>query len=1845
LLGLHALIQNAWNVLGQTSAVGSFDTVIVNTTMPEIVSTLNNRTVVQVTLACLFNYNNPTGVARNYSTAIQIAIDEINRLVAYNREMYFTPLFINTNGTAAGAQQQLATLIGPSKSPSTPPITGIIGDFETLSSVAIATAINGLNIIQLSTTTLPSLDTIPNFLRLSPSDTAQADPLVDFAFFYNISSIGIIYSNDQYGNPLFQRVMNRTLSRGITVFGSAMVSYTSDISSATLTSSVTAALGSLTIPSTSFDVNMNRTSPHVIIVLLPTQTSTGTYIPFDIAFANAANSLKMLDPKNYITFLLSSQLQLSYKKPANADIASAASLLEYTVGVRAEVGVFKNDANLLAKLAVGQVDLLTRYYHDAVYVFAKSILGMLKRGADPNKPSKLTASVFATSFVGASGSVQFYANGERKLNRFAYTQTSSSYAQGDQIIGYWYPSQGFVPNNSTYRTDIMVYKGGAVSLPKSPPSGMPAYIPGYWQWTPLPYSGIPPPPRFGACQRASTVSDTLYVLSGTYSSAQAPYSDSYAYTFADQFWSAIPISGSFKPRSFFYGFCGLYDSGGFSSTPVNGLYNFAGVNSEGVKGELWRMDVDTYTWKNLAPTVIPSGANSISNSVSMDRAEGGMCQTSDFKVLIMGGFHRNQDQESILMMDLTKGDNLTFTSFTPYYNRYSFLQQNKDWYMTVPNSVNPVAEMAAAMVLDPNPILTSTPWTDPNSGKSYTLVFFIGGGLMPAGVALVYRVEDNTVFPFFHQNGTSVSSGNSAFPGLSGPARDISLTVSGNYHDGYIYVSDGWSDMNQVNYNDVWRLDVTCVIIPNAPCGNWTWLAAKPTETRDSYRPMIYGTDLVMFGGWGAKYIHNDLYTFSLIDNQFMNVGQDYTAPTGRELHSTCLVGNQMIVFGGRDTFQTAHNDVWLYDIDLGFWTLRTPTSPPPLARWGHSATSFNIAMYVFGGTNGIESFSDVWMFSLSTSAWTQLTSTGPSSRAYHTAVGYNEKEIIIYAGMDSNANILTEMWRYDINAMTWSQVFAGATDTYPIYSISSQGVATQIGQRQVCPNWGTPSYNGTCFPLVVSQAAAVVSGDIMYFIGGWDSAYNSQSQLCTINIGNYNPPPYNTKFTTSVPVPPAYATPALQYLVVSLQNPANYQWNCAKAPMPKSRNSLAAVISGDSIFVYGGTSFELMMSPLIVYSISLDSWTTISDTVSTHIPRPRAGTSAIVYGNRWMVFGGSMAALGTIHSATFLSNEHWQFVLGPACSTNSSVYSPLSSSSPTFGDCSPCTPGTVPSGTNCQSCPAGTYSSNGVCVQCSAGFYNPFKGANSQQYCLPCDNGFKNSKPGAASCVPCSGNEYCPVATVNGQVSNSAELQLSGQTQYQAQPLQSQANVVTDLGSQAAISLIACVGFCCALYLLLSLVNYAKNLHHIDFLYNLAHVADYEKPIFRRKTMMGGGCTILSIFVIAYLVVTLTLPFQLDNDKETRALVPNVSINNNVTADMYFNVTLSNYPMKCIADPKPGEIRSANSSLYPCVKEITVTPFAFGAPGPVGTAAPSSQACQKWYTNGTNTPMCTVIWYCHGCMTQGVLSNVTFSFLEVGTYAQKIYWGVNSTSGYPRQNSTLLGFMKAEDQLVFRGINPPSVISTKLTPTRHTTAYVSQTADGFGYTQFFIQQTPGSKVLPKNFNSYDGLVVTFAYENQLSTLDVTVDQKLTVPQYISQLLGSISGALAGLGLVMSIVEEIEDLFLSKGARDEDRKTQGTRGELEKLYVRFAEHLLNKQMEDEEKRKKKAGANSLGGKSFDNSVVDFTTFKRNWAMPDSNKNKSISRVNLNSTTSTSASNTMSSTEMATMNTISAAKLS
>mmetsp|Transcript_14214 Transcript_14214/g.23511 ORF Transcript_14214/g.23511 Transcript_14214/m.23511 type:complete len:545 (+) Transcript_14214:139-1773(+) len=183
---------------------------------------------------------------------------------------------------------------------------------------------------------------------------------------------------------------------------------------------------------------------------------------------------------------------------------------------------------------------------------------------------------------------------------------------------------------------------------------------------------------------------------------------------------------------------------------------------------------------------------------------------------------------------------------------------------------------------------------------------------------------------------------------------------------------------------------------------------ALPPTRRGHSATFVPPSTLLVFGGNDGDLFYNDLWKLDLERYRWTrceNVGGPW--PTSRRGHTATLVGNRLVVFGGRGNDEDLFNDIYILHTDTLQWSQPTVTGDIPAPRYGHSViltgelySRTGAFLAIFGGC-GDAIYNDLFSLDLDTFYWTNFSqgldagSYWPEGRVGHTADLVDGKMIV----------------------------------------------------------------------------------------------------------------------------------------------------------------------------------------------------------------------------------------------------------------------------------------------------------------------------------------------------------------------------------------------------------------------------------------------------------------------------------------------------------------------------------------------------------------------------------------------------------------------------------------------------------------------------------------------------------------------------------------------------------------------------------------------------------------------------------------------------------------------------------
>eukprot|EP01006_Ploeotia_vitrea_P015221 TRINITY_DN4281_c0_g1_i1.p1 TRINITY_DN4281_c0_g1~~TRINITY_DN4281_c0_g1_i1.p1 ORF type:complete len:358 (+),score=20.25 TRINITY_DN4281_c0_g1_i1:37-1074(+) len=164
---------------------------------------------------------------------------------------------------------------------------------------------------------------------------------------------------------------------------------------------------------------------------------------------------------------------------------------------------------------------------------------------------------------------------------------------------------------------------------------------------------------------------------------------------------------------------------------------------------------------------------------------------------------------------------------------------------------------------------------------------------------------------------------------------------------------------------------------------------------------------------------------------RIVKVNQQGTPPPPLCDHSACIVEGEkktMLIFGGYSPrCKGPTNDIWEYEIESTTWTkVEHPANAiQPSPRYSHTTCMVGDTMVVFGGSDGDTLLREVWHYKIGPESreWKKVKNeNGPSARCYHCAVKVSTDAMLVIGGFDGNSR-LNDVWYYTPHNCRWTEV------------------------------------------------------------------------------------------------------------------------------------------------------------------------------------------------------------------------------------------------------------------------------------------------------------------------------------------------------------------------------------------------------------------------------------------------------------------------------------------------------------------------------------------------------------------------------------------------------------------------------------------------------------------------------------------------------------------------------------------------------------------------------------------------------------------------------------------------------
>ncbi|XP_071073863.1 F-box only protein 42 isoform X3 [Dasypus novemcinctus] len=244
-----------------------------------------------------------------------------------------------------------------------------------------------------------------------------------------------------------------------------------------------------------------------------------------------------------------------------------------------------------------------------------------------------------------------------------------------------------------------------------------------------------------------------------------------------------------------------------------------------------------------------------------------------------------------------------------------------------------------------------------------------------------YRLIKGVAHQCYHGFMKAVQEGNIQWESRTYPYPGTPITQrfshSACYYDANqsMYVFGGCTQSScNAAFNDLWRLDLNSKEWIR-PLASGSYPSPKAGATLVVYKDL-----LVLFGGWTRpspyplhqpERFFDEIHTYSPSKNWWNCIVTTH-GPPPMAGHSSCVIDDKMIVFGGSLGSRQMSNDVWVLDLEQWAWSKPNISGPSPHPRGGQSQIVIDDAtILILGGCGGPNAlFKDAWLLHMHSGPW-----------------------------------------------------------------------------------------------------------------------------------------------------------------------------------------------------------------------------------------------------------------------------------------------------------------------------------------------------------------------------------------------------------------------------------------------------------------------------------------------------------------------------------------------------------------------------------------------------------------------------------------------------------------------------------------------------------------------------------------------------------------------------------------------------------------------------------------------------------------------------------------------------------
>ncbi|CAG9310880.1 unnamed protein product [Blepharisma stoltei] len=445
----------------------------------------------------------------------------------------------------------------------------------------------------------------------------------------------------------------------------------------------------------------------------------------------------------------------------------------------------------------------------------------------------------------------------------------------------------------------------------------------------------------------------------------------------------------------------IYDSNS------NRIILFSGISDEGVYyDDIWSFNLDSSTWKELYPSNTNTPGPRIGAAIFFNEASN--------QVIIAGGKTLSGASSDVWSFDLTtlawsqltlQTDKLQ-ASFSPAFTR--FKSNNENYYAIYGSYVNNnfystlylIEEKSLNCYLMPN--YGDAPYSYNGPGMD-----FYNGALYVWGGYSWFSNYDQALYVY---NLTTYTWSKLAFDQMPNGRSWHHVAIYKNY----LYAFPGTNFFHQKS-DDIWMIDLNEL----KKWENVSFTVDYNISLRTQSSNIFINSSLFQFSGSSFT---NDLISIDIsAENPTFTIKTEHWIyPPCRSKSAVHIINSYLAVFGGEGNNGELLNDLWLFDIEKGKWSLKN-TYDTPTPRSSFASISIGHGFMMFGGEDSTGLLSDFYIFSLVSDSWVLINiedeaQPDPTKGA---CINILDPVMMLFGGINK-VGLTNDLWIFDLIWLKW---------------------------------------------------------------------------------------------------------------------------------------------------------------------------------------------------------------------------------------------------------------------------------------------------------------------------------------------------------------------------------------------------------------------------------------------------------------------------------------------------------------------------------------------------------------------------------------------------------------------------------------------------------------------------------------------------------------------------------------------------------------------------------------------------------------------------------------------------------